>query len=63
MQTSGQATSDEGTGKTTIEMRNIATFAGVGWNIAEVLNPGDTDPAYVWNIVDGQTYPFLSWQS
>jgi len=18
--------------------------------------------AYVWNIIDGQTYPFLSWQ-
>jgi len=25
--------------------------------------PGETDPAYTWNIVDGETYPFLSWHS
>jgi len=21
-----------------------------------------TNTTYIWNIVDGQTYPFLSWQ-
>jgi hypothetical protein len=61
IETSGQATSNGGTGKSTAEMQNIATFSGAGWDITEVsLN--ETNPAYVWNIVDGLTYPFLSWQ-
>jgi trimeric autotransporter adhesin len=61
-ETSGQATSDGGTGKTTAEMKNIATFSGATWNIVAVaLN--QTNPAYIWNIVTGQSYPFLSWQS
>jgi hypothetical protein len=60
-ETSGQATSDGGTGRNTTEMRDIATFSGVGWNIvAVVLN--ETNPAYTWNIVNNVTYPFLSWQ-
>ena len=58
-ETSGQATSAGGTGKTTAEMHNIATFSGAGWNITAV-NPGQTNPAYTWNIVDGESYPFLS---
>jgi hypothetical protein len=61
-ETNGQATSAGGIGKTTAEMQNIATFSGAGWDITEVsLN--ETNPTYVWNIVDGLTYPFLSWQS
>jgi len=60
-QTSGQATSAGGTGKTTAEMKNITTFSGASWNIIAVaLN--QTNPAYIWNIVTGQSYPFLSWQ-
>jgi hypothetical protein len=62
-ETTGQSTSDGGTGKTTAEMKNITTFSGAGWNIVAVANPGTRNPAYIWNIVDGQTYPFLSWQS
>jgi Divergent InlB B-repeat domain/The GLUG motif len=59
MDTSGQATSAGGSGKTTSEMQDIATFPS--WNIVAVgLN--ETNPAYIWNIVDGMTYPFLSWQ-
>jgi len=57
-----------GTGKTTAEMMHIATFADTDtegldepWDIIAVA-PGQTDPDYTWNIVDGQTYPFLSWQ-
>jgi hypothetical protein len=62
IETSGQATSNGGTGKSTVAMQNITTFSGAGWDITEVsLN--ETNPAYVWNIVDGLTYPFLSWQS
>jgi hypothetical protein len=61
-QTSGQSTSAGGTGKTTAEMKNIATFRDAGWNIIAVgLN--ETDSVYIWNIVDDETYPFLSWQS
>jgi hypothetical protein len=61
-QTSGQASSAGGTGKTTIEMQDIATFTGAGWNITAV-EPGETIPTHTWNIVDTVTYPFLSWQS
>jgi len=61
-QTSGQAISDGGTGKTTEEMQDIATFTGAGWNITAV-DPGETLPDSTWNIVDTVTYPFLSWQS
>jgi hypothetical protein len=62
-QTSGQSTSAGGTGKTAAEMKGIATFLAAGWNIVTVADPGTTDSSYIWNIVDGQTYPFLSWQS
>jgi hypothetical protein len=61
-QTSGQAASDGGTGKTTEEMQDIATFTGAGWNITAV-DPSETFPDCTWNIVDTVTYPFLSWQS
>jgi hypothetical protein len=61
-QTSGQSTSDGGTGKTTAEMKNIATFSGAGWDIVVVSGPSDRNPAYIWNIVDDETYPFLRWQ-
>jgi hypothetical protein len=61
-ETSGQATSDGGTGKTTAEMQDIATFSGAAWNIIAVANSGERNPAYIWNIVDSTTYPFLNWQ-
>jgi len=57
--TSGQATSAGGTGKTTAEMQDIATFLGAAWDICAVA-PGATNPAYTWNIVHEQTYPFLN---
>ena len=62
IQSSGEAPSAGGTGKTTAEMKSIATFAGAGWNIVAVANSGIRNCSYVWNIVDGVTYPFLSWQ-
>ena len=61
VQTSGQASSDGGTGKTTAEMRDVATFVGAGWDIMAVAYE-QTNSAYTWNIIDGETYPFLSWQ-
>jgi len=60
-QTSGQATSDGGTGKTTAQMQNIATFSGAGWDIIAVALDM-SDLSYTWNIIEGQTYPFLSWE-
>jgi hypothetical protein len=57
-----------GTGKTTEEMMCIATYTDTDtedlnepWNIIGV-DPGETNDAYIWNIVDGETYPFLSWE-
>jgi hypothetical protein len=62
IETSRQATSDGGTGKTTAEMESIASFSGAGWNITAVTNPSTRNPGYTWNIVDEHNYPFLSWQ-
>jgi hypothetical protein len=69
-ETSGQATSDGGTGKNTTEMKNIATFTDVAtegldvpWDMIAVASSAERNPSHIWNIVDGLTYPFLSWQS
>jgi hypothetical protein len=63
--TSGINESDGGTGKTTAGMQDIATFAdkrteGLDnpWDITAVAS-GETNNAFTWNIVNGQTYPFL----
>ena len=68
-ETSGQATSDGGTGKNTTEMKDIVTFTDTEtegldepWDMTTVANPGTRNPSYIWNIVDDETYPFLSWQ-
>ena len=63
IETSRQSTSAGGTGKTTAELKNVATFSGAGWSITAVANAGTRNPSYIWNIVNGQTYPFLSWQA
>jgi hypothetical protein len=60
--TSGQAASAGGTGKNTTEMQDVTTFSGAAWDIIAVANPSTRNPAYIWNIVEGATYPFLSWQ-
>ncbi len=61
-QTSGQGSSDGGTGKTTVEMQDVTTFIDAGWNIIAV-DASETNPTHTWNIVDTVTYPYLSWQS
>ena len=60
---SGLPFSDGGTGKTTAEMQDIATFLDAGWSIISVANPDQRDSDYAWNMVDLVTYPLLSWQS
>ncbi len=47
-ETSGQASSDGGTGKTTAEMKSEGTFTNAGWDFVEI-----------WNIGENQTYPYL----
>jgi hypothetical protein len=62
IQTSGQSsTAGDATGKTTAEMQDVSTFSGATWDITAVA-PGVTFPAHTWNIVDGQSYPFLGWE-
>jgi hypothetical protein len=68
MQTSGKEQSAGGTGKTTEEMKDIATFTDTGrqglddpWDIVAVA-PDETDDSCIWNIVDEKTYPFLNWE-
>jgi hypothetical protein len=58
--TSGIEVSDGGTGKNTTDMKDIDTFTE--WEIRAV-NQDETDLRYTWNIVDGEKYPFLSWES
>ncbi len=67
--TSGMEEGAGGTGKTTVEMQAFATFTDIetegldeSWHMVAVA-VGETDEAFVWNIVDGLTYPFLGWQS
>ena len=63
IETSGQSsTVGDATGKTTAEMMGIATFTAAGWNITAVAD-GESDHTFIWNIVDGETYPFLAWEA
>jgi hypothetical protein len=62
IETSGRTISAGGTGKTTAQMKSVATFLGAAWDIVTVANLGIRNASYAWNIVDGQTYPFLSWE-
>ena len=63
VEASGQSESAGGTGKNTTEMQDITTFSGATWDIIAVANPSTRNPAYVWNIFNDETYPFLSWES
>jgi len=59
MQASGQAESAGGTGKTTAEMQMAKTFLDAGWDFVGETANGSED---IWKIVEGLTYPLLSWQ-
>ncbi len=69
MDACGLEESDGSMGSTTTEMQDIATFTNTTtegldspWDMVAVA-PDQTDGTSIWNIVDGQTYPFLSWGS
>jgi hypothetical protein len=58
--TSGQAASDGGTGKTTAEMQDVNIFLNAGWDFV-----GETANGYLdtWRMcINGLYYPKLSWQ-
>jgi hypothetical protein len=68
-ETSGRATSYGGTGKTTVQMKTISTFNNTQteglnneWDIIAVANDETRNTNYIWNIVAGSSYPFLSWK-
>jgi len=58
-QTSGQATSHGGTGKTTAEMKKAKTFLDAGWDFVGEAANGTED---IWRIDEGKNYPKLSWE-
>jgi len=51
IETSGQAASLAGTGKTTVEMQRAATFLDAGWDFTST-----------WSICEGKDYPRLQWE-
>ncbi len=50
-ETSGQAGSAAGEGKTTAQMQTASTFLGAGWDFAST-----------WSICEGRDYPRLQWE-
>ena len=58
-QTSGQVTSDGGTGKTTAEMQTESTFTDAGWDFVAERANGTED---IWWILEGRDYPRLNWE-
>jgi len=58
-ETSGQATSAGGTGKTTAEMQTAGTFLDAGWDFVGETANGTED---IWWILEGQDYPRLWWE-
>jgi len=60
IQTSGQITSDVGTGKTTARMQMESTFTETGWDFVGETEKGTED---IWWILEGQDYPRLWWEA
>lgn len=60
IETSGQATSAGGTGKTTVEMQTIRTFLDAGWDFVDETTNGTED---IWWILEGKDYPRLWWET
>jgi hypothetical protein len=58
VETSGQSSSDGGTGKTTAEMQDINTYLSAGWDFADEILNGTCD---YWLISPGE-YPRLRYQ-
>ncbi len=59
METSSQAKSAGGTGKTTAEMQTAKTFLDAGWDFVDETANGTED---IWWIDEGKDYPRLWWE-
>lgn len=59
-QTSGEATSAGGAGKTTPEMQIARTFLDAGWDFVDETANGAED---IWWILEGKDYPHLWWEA
>ena len=59
VETSGQSSSAEGTGKATAEMQIANTFLEAGWDFVDETANGTDD---IWWILEGQDYPRLWWE-
>jgi hypothetical protein len=59
VQTSRQAQSAGGTGKTTAKMQTAATFVDAGWDFVDETANGTED---IWWIDEGNDYPRLWWE-
>ena len=60
IEASGQTTSSEGTGKTTVEMQTASTFLDADWDFVDETANGTDD---IWWILEGQDYPRLAWET
>jgi len=60
VETSGESTSDGGTGLTTSEMQTASTFLEAGWDFMDETANGTED---IWWILEGQDYPRLWWEA
>ncbi|MFC1793127.1 GLUG motif-containing protein [Planctomycetota bacterium] len=60
IQSSGQTTSADGTGKKTAEMQTATTFLEAGWDFVDETANGTED---IWWILEGQDYPRLWWEA
>jgi len=62
-ETSGQGTSDGGTGKTTAEMKYLFTYIAANWDFEEETANGSDD---IWDIDESESvnngFPYLTWQ-
>jgi len=61
-QLSGLTTSAGGLGEITEKMKKIVTYLMANWTIVIVDNINEGNASSIWNIVEGRTYPFLSWE-
>jgi hypothetical protein len=59
IETSGQATSAGGTGKTTAEMQTASIFLDAGWDFVDEIENGIDN---IWWIDEGHDYPRLWWE-
>jgi len=59
IETSGQTESAGGTSLNTAGMQTATAFLDAGWDFIDETENGTED---IWTIIEGQTYPLLSWQ-